>query len=102
MAEGYAIICDARRGQDLGIDILALVDRKLTNALWWTSDDSDLILNFKKRSTADHVIGSLKRNNPRVVSYAEAVKRIQEQWESIGEDEAARETEAGWDGHKDV
>ena len=36
----YAILCDARKGSSLGVEKIALVDRKKTKSQWWTSDQS--------------------------------------------------------------
>jgi hypothetical protein len=79
----YAIISDSRKGQELGIEILALVDRRKTKKLWWISDDSRLIMNFKTKVSAQLACSRLKRNNARIVSYKNACKYIDRQEDSI-------------------
>lgn len=91
----YAIICDARKGHELGIDTLALVDRAKSKRTWWTSDSSNLIMKFIKKSAAEYSIRKLRRNNARVVSYEYAVKYIDYQESELMYREA--EAEAGFD-----
>lgn len=97
MLEEFAIICDAQKGQDLGIEILALVDRKFTGGRWWTSDEPGIILKFHKKSAAEYVLGCLEKNNPRIIDYKEAWELIDEQRDRINE--ASTENEVGWDAH---
>lgn len=79
----YAILCDARKGQRLGIETLALVDRSLSKSIWWTSDRVDLILNYRKLDAANFAVKRLKMNRARVVSYDFAERVIRGQAESI-------------------
>jgi hypothetical protein len=65
----YAIICDARGGQELGIDTLAMVDRSKTTAEFWTSDKTHLIMRFLSPKVATKVADRLRHNRPRVVEY---------------------------------
>ena len=96
----YSIICEARKGHDLGISHIALVDRSKTKDTWWTSDNSHLIMCFKKRSAAEFSLRKIKRNNPKIVSFDEAKDIIDEQRDIIDMDEAMAMSEQGWDGHK--
>ena len=98
----YAIICDARKGKNLGIEILAYADRSLTKSMWWTSDSEWLVMAFRKRSAAVYSCSKLSRNNARVVSYEIAVSMIKEQSREIIHLEALASSEEGWDGHKDT
>ena len=98
----YAIICNARNGQHLGITNLALVDRKLTKESWWTSDDSTLILNYEKKTAAEFACRRLKRNNPRVVLFKEACDIIEEQNREISNHEANIACEEGTFGYKNI
>lgn len=93
----YAILCDARKGSSLGVEKIALVDRKKTKSQWWTSDQSQLILNYRKRSAADFACKRLKRNNPEVISYERAVKVVENQAKEILLTQAERESEEGWE-----
>jgi hypothetical protein len=97
---GYAIICDSRKGGGIGIDTLALVDRKLTKSTWWTSDDTGKILNYRKLSAADFACKRLRKNHARVVDYKDACRIISEQANEIIHHEAMSSIEEGWDGHK--
>lgn len=103
----YAIICNARKGKGLGIDHLALVDRQLNKKIWWTSDNSKIILNYLSREAAEFCVKRLKKNNARIVDYEFAKKAIRQQADCIQsainyfDDQAAKDfSEAGWDGHK--
>jgi hypothetical protein len=103
----HAIICDARKGENLGIDTLALVDRGKTREFWWTSDRPELILGYRKESAAKFALSRLKLNNPRIVPLEEAERIIGGQRRAIHayendrlHNEAAIEMEQGWDGHK--
>lgn len=98
---GYAIVCDARKGESLGIGTLALVDRAKTKKLWWTSDDPFLILHYQKMDAALFAAKRLTRNNAHVVSYSDAVNAIAEQAKEISHQEAMMDSEMGWDAHKD-
>lgn len=97
----YAIICDARneKGQEIGIRTLAMVDRSKRRDVWWTSDDADSIMRFANRGAAERKCRSLRHNYPRVVSFADAVKEINEQDEAASE-ASGEFADLGWDGHK--
>ncbi len=97
----YAIICDARKGHELDIETLAYVDRSKTKKMWWTSDTEYLIMEFMKKSAAEHSCNKLRKNDPRVVSYKTATKLINEQSNHIIHMEANAASVEGWDGHKD-
>jgi hypothetical protein len=96
----YAIICDARKGHQLDIDVLALVDRKRCKSSWWTSDDFGLIMRFKKKSAALFSCKRLRKNNARVVDYKDAKRYISEQCLDILHNEGINCDGGGWDGHK--
>lgn len=100
----YAIICDARMGDSLGINTLALVDRKKSKKLWWTSDNVTLILGYKKRDAAVWASKRLKRNNARVVDYNAAMQIIASQNleinHTLDHQAGMAAMEDGWDGHK--
>ena len=91
----YAIVCDARRGQELGIDTLAMIDRSKTTKDFWTSNAPHLIMCFFNPRVAGKVASRLRHNNPRVVEYAFARRVIERQKDSI--DEVESENEAGYD-----
>ena len=97
----YAIICDARKGRNLDIEVLAYIDRTKTKRSWWTSDAHYLIMKFRKRSAADYSCNKLRKNDPRVINYKTAVKLINEQDNHITHMEANAASVEGWDGHKD-
>jgi len=95
----HAIICDSRKGVDLGIFVLALVDRRKTTERWWTSDTPDHIMCFDTEKKAQEACRKLKHNNPKVIPYAAAVDYITEQREVIRLAGSLEEA-AGWDAHK--
>jgi hypothetical protein len=76
----YAIICDARYGHDLGINVLALTSDKNE---YWTSDKAHNIRVLKTKESADLVVKNFKYNNPRVVELKDAEAMINEQSCSI-------------------
>ena len=89
----YAIICDARRGAEMGIDTLAMTDRSKAHGDYWTSDDARLIMRFRNPVTARKVAERLRHNVPRVVEYAYALGIIERQKASI--DKAGSLTDFG-------
>ncbi len=95
----YAIICDANQGQEFGINKLALVDRTKNKRLWWTSDNSSIIMNFKKKELAEAVLKRLHHNNPQIVSFQIALNMINNQSEQLMA-ESSDDYELGWDAHK--
>lgn len=97
---GFAIICDARSGERIGIETLALVDRRLTRRQWWTSDDVGLILNYRNRAAAEFAASRLRRNKARVVPIEHALALIGEQARELDHYEVMSGVEDGWDGHK--
>lgn len=98
---GYAILCDARAGEGLGIHTLALVDRSRSRRLWWTSDDWSIAINYRSRSAAEFAARRLHHNNARVVPFEAAMSMLREQAKEITHIEAMNACEVGWDGHKD-
>ena len=105
----YGIICDARKGEGLGIDTLALVDRSKSSRFWWTSDNANIAMCYRKRSAASFAAGRLKKNNVRVVPFGVAQDILGIQSRLISEAERDREhlaildaLEDGWGGHKNA
>ena len=94
---GYAIICKARKGRELGIEYLALVDRNKTRHIWWTSDNPELIMKFNKESVARVQASKLARNEPEVIAYTQACRYITEQETELTHHE---EPDQSWDAHK--
>ena len=78
-SKGWAILCDARHGHDLGIATLALVDQQLDGNQWWTSDDPTIVMCYHYEYVAMQACKRFKRNNPRVVLYEDALKVVIEQ-----------------------
>lgn len=99
---GFAVICDARAGERLGIGILVLVDRAKTKARWWTSDDASIAIRYEKADAAKFAAKRLRFNGARVVDFAGAAKALREQAAEILCVEALAEGEQGWDSHKDL
>lgn len=104
----FSIICDARKGEDLGISILAMADAKVTKGVFWTSDTTYQIKAFSTEEVANRVKSRLRHNNPRVVTTAKAEALIRHQAYQIKQVQREREHEAimdgleqGWDAHKD-
>lgn len=103
----YAIICKARKGHNLGVSILGLVDRAKSKRLWWTSDDPCLLICYRKHSAAQFAAGRLRMNAARVVPLDEATrllasqaKHIRYAMSEIDHQDALMASEDGWDGHK--
>lgn len=97
---GFAIICDARAGESLGISTLALVDREKSNRLWWTSDSPHLAICYREKTAADFACRRLRKNRPRVVPFEAAARILNEQSDDIMHREALNDIDMGWDAHK--
>jgi len=105
--DAFSIIRDAEQGLGYGITVLGLVDRKLSDRLWWTSDAPSLLLCYRKRSAAEFALRRLSHGNPRIIPYKKAFALLWNQSERIDEakqaqmhSDACAAMEAGWDGHK--
>jgi hypothetical protein len=97
----YSILCDARKGENLGIDYLGLVDRKITKRIWWTSDDANLLLRYHSQSAADFVAKRLRLNNARVVPSEQAASVITRQAQRIRlHNYGLGDDDQSWDAHK--
>lgn len=103
----YAIICDARKGHNMGVKTLVLVDRSVSKKSWWTSDGHCPILVYRKKSAADFCARRLRKNNARVTSESHARQILRQQSAEIEDVErqimwadATNAMEEGWDGHK--
>lgn len=97
----YAIICDARKGHNLGIDILALVDRAKSRRYWWTSDNPHIMINYRSKRAAQFACKRLRRNNARIVDYSFAVKCVAAQNKNISEyEDYIDDYDQSWDAHK--
>ena len=97
----YSIICNARKGNDLGISKLGLVDRSKSKSYWWTSDNPNLLMKFEKKEAALFSCKRLRKNNPVVVNSDIAIRIINEQainLENLIDDFDSEG--AGWDAHK--
>lgn len=104
---GFAIICDARAGHKLGIEVLALVDRSKSRRYWWTSDEPGIAIRYRSEHAAGFAAKRLRRNNARVVPFSKAARMLREQSNSISFHEAEMDfheamssAESGWDDHK--
>ena len=107
----FGVICDARKGRDLGVNYLALVDRGRSKALWWTSDNARIAISYSSREAAEFAASRLKMNRARVVPFHEVRRLLSAQasltqsWAEECErrkdhQEAMNATELGWDAHK--
>lgn len=97
----FGIICNARKGESLGIGVLALVDRSKSKRRWWTSDEPGIALQYGSLGAARFACRRLTRNEPRVVPFSEVVRLLREQAREIEMTEAMADCEQGWDAHKD-
>lgn len=97
---GFAVICDARAGESLGVQTLALVDRSKSRSLWWTSDDPALAINYQREAAAKFAARRLKHNAARVVPFEQAEQLLREQSRQITYEYAMADSERGWDDHK--
>lgn len=98
----YAIICDARKGQNLGVEILALVDRSKSRKYWWTSDAPCIAINYRSLSAATFACNRLCKNNARIVDHSKAVEMLNQQARMIDLlSEDIDDFDPSWDAHKD-
>ena len=108
----YAIICNARNKKGIenyNIQKLALVDRRKTKSLFWTSDDSTLIMKFNTLNGAKIALSKLKYNSPKIVEFSEAARIINNNSYSYEAKRNEMESyvsyygdELGWDAHKSM
>lgn len=82
---GWVVVRDADKGEELGIGFLAMVDRSKTKDSWWTSDDQSIMMVFNNRGAAIKSANRLRFGNARVVSHDYAKNIIEEQANSISE-----------------
>lgn len=105
----FGIICNARKGRSLGIDVLALVDRTRNKNRWWTSDNPNIAICYTSEPAALFAASRLRKNNVRVVPFSRLKSLLSSQVEAIEEAERDADhqngmaaVEFGWDGHKNV
>lgn len=100
---GWGILRKARKGQSLGIKVIAMVDRSKCRSQWWTSNEPDLIMDFHYQAAAEKRASGIP--NARVADIDHVRQRIREQAEAIEEAEWEREDfdlldDPSWDAHK--
>jgi len=95
----YGIVCDARKGDKLGIENVALVDRNKTKRQWWTSDDITIIKRFNSLEIAKQALERIRYNNPCIMESNSIHKLINRQNRHI-EQVIDYEDDQGWDAHK--
>lgn len=98
----YAIVCRARAGRRLGIEVLMLVDRAKTRRLWWTSDDPTLAIRYRSEAAARFAAHRLRYNDAHVVPFEEAAREVRQQAADIMHHEIMADLEMGWDGYKEA
>ena len=97
----FAVICNARRGRELGIEVLALVDRKKSRSRWWTSDNPSIAICYPSRAAAQFAARRLRKNSPRVVSFEIASRQLTAQADkALRDDEDRLLDDSSWDSHK--
>ena len=79
----YAILVNADDGHLMGIESLAMANRKKRQDHWWLSDSPEDIMCFKSFRVAKRQLMRLKHKNPRIVDFNFAKEKIKEQRESI-------------------
>jgi hypothetical protein len=72
--EGYVIVANGQVAQET----VFLLDRQKQTRAWW-SNRLDNVLVYREKRVADFKAASLKHNNPRVVTLAEAQRIAREQ-----------------------
>lgn len=109
MSKMYGIVCNARKGSSLAINTLALVDRSRSKRLWWTSDNANIAMCYRKKEAAEFAASRLKKNSARVIPFSNVQQILTMQARSISEAQREAEesalldaVELGWDGHKNA
>lgn len=72
--DGFVVIADGQSKQET----VFLLDRKKQTRAWW-SNRLDNVLVYREQRVARHKAASLQFNNPRVVTYAEALQIARDQ-----------------------
>lgn len=83
MSSKYCVICEAQKGEKIGVEVLFLVDRSLEKKLFWTSDRPGVIKRFKTEEAALQAVKKLKFNSPEVVLENDALLLMEEQEERL-------------------
>lgn len=79
----FAIICDARKARDTGVEILALVDRERCRTMWWTPGNLSAVEVFDSSEDAHRRLRALTRNRARVRPLDEVKRLISQQAEAM-------------------
>lgn len=90
----HVVACESQESQKI---TLFLVDRKIYKDRWWSTSLHRAVI-FKKKEAAEAQAAKLKLNNPRAMTYVNALKAEleNESWVEVHD-----VGEEGWDGHKD-
>lgn len=80
---GWAILCDASDGHELGIRVLGMVDRAKIADRWWTSNDPEVLYCYAEKDLAVARASKMGHNNVRVVPYEMAYARVAQQAKDI-------------------
>lgn len=75
----YAIICNVPTVTKEGVTKQVLVDRKKTTAMWWTTQEPQLVFKIGSRQLAEEIIERFKHNEPEIVSWRFAKKFLEDQ-----------------------
>lgn len=92
---GYVIASESRQEDEL----LFLVDRSKQRASFW-SDRLDDVLVFADKAAALRKAGTLRYNEPQVMSLQEAREYMRDAQVERDHEAAMDEAESGWDAHK--
>lgn len=81
--QSWSILCIARKGQEMGIELLAMTDKAKHPKDNWTSDNAELVIKFYSKETVERVCSRLEHNHPQVVDYWEAIDVVRRQRQNI-------------------
>ena len=106
---GHMVMCFSRKSKNTFY--LALVDRTMTRMKWWTSDDPEIAMVFRKQSSAEYSANRLR--GAFVVSADDGIEHLKCQArekskikygmairERMIMDNIESSWPEGWDGHK--
>lgn len=79
LISGWTVVCDARKGNEMGIGHLVLVDQERDYTLWWTSDDPTIVMSYPSKALAEHACLKFRHNNPRVLTVEAAMQLLAHQ-----------------------
>ena len=79
----YAIICDIPVPKTAGVSIQVLTNRTVSKDRWWTKFEISKAFKIRDWELAKETVGRFHYNNPRIISWSDAVIILNQQRELL-------------------